>query len=179
METRIPRDKIHMSWRPIDGLNKWLNFFMSPREPGKTDVTWWEKIYCNWLKNKKPWGYLVRQSVEITEQMIDDIQDNVINKWSTQSVSFQYTKGSFKDGMCDVKINGELFFRVVSLSLPLRRLKLAKIPNIGGIFMDEYIIDPRTGEKYLPNEYFKIKELIILCHFLFLAYIIYIASIIL
>ncbi|MBO7735601.1 MAG: phage DNA encapsidation protein [Methanobrevibacter sp.] len=159
METRIPRDNLHLDLRPIDGFNKWLNFIMSCRELGKTDVFWWKKIYCNWVKDGKAWGYLVRQSVEITEQMIDDIKDNIINKWAIDSVDFQYTKGSFKDGMCDVKINGKLFFRIVSLSLPLRRLKLAKIPNIGGIFMDEYIIDPRTEEKYQKNEYFKIKEL--------------------
>ena len=158
MKTRIPRDNIHMDWRPIDGYNKWLNFFMSPREPGKSDTTWWVKIYSNWLKDKRPWGYFVRQNVEITEQMLLDIQDTILNNWSTEPIEFQYTKGAFKDGMCDVKINGELFFRVVSLALHLRRLKLAKIPNIGGIYMDEYIIDPRSGEKYQPQEWFKIKE---------------------
>lgn len=158
MKTKEPRDNIHMSWRTLDGFNKWANVFISPREPGKTDTTWWEKIYCNWCKDKRPWGYLVRQVVEITEAMINDILDTIINKWSVDIIEFQYNKGAFKDGIVDVKIKGELFFRVVALSIPLRRLKLAKIPNIGGIFMDEYIIDPRTGEKYLPNEWFKIKE---------------------
>lgn len=157
MKSRIPRDNIHMSWRTIDGFNKWLNFYMSPREPGKTDTTWWEKIYCNWVKDKRPWGYLVRQSVEITEAMIEDIE-NTINKWAIDPVQLQYTKGAFKDGIVDIRIKGELFFRITSLSIPLRRLKLAKPPNIGGIFMDEYIIDPRSEEKYIKNEFFKIKE---------------------
>lgn len=157
MKTKIERDNIHFSWRPIDGYNKPFNFAMSPREPGKTDTTWWEKIYCSWHEDKKPWMYLVRQSVEITEAMIQDICDT-LNKWSIEPIEFKYTKGNFKDGIVDVKIGEELFFRIVSLSIPLRRLKLAKIPNIGGVFMDEYIIDPRTGEKYLPNEAFKIKE---------------------
>ena len=157
MKTKIPRDNIHWSWRPIDGYNKPFNFVMSPREPGKTDSTWWEKIYCDWYVTKRPWMYLVRQSVEITEAMIQDIED-IMNKWSIDEVKFKYTKGNFKDGIVDVKIGDELFFRVVSLSIPLRRLKLAKIPNIGGVYMDEYIIDPRSGEKYQPNEAFKIKE---------------------
>ena len=147
-----------MSWRTIDGFNKALNIYISPREPGKTDTTWWEKIYSNWMEDKRPWGYLVRQVVEINEAMIQDIE-NIINKWAIEPVMLQYTKGAFKDGIVDVKINGELFIRITSLSIPLRRIKLAKIPNIAGIFMDEYIIDPRTQEKYLPNEYFKIKEL--------------------
>lgn len=157
MKTKIPRDNIHWSWRPIDGYNKPFNFGMSPREPGKTDCTWWEKIYTSWYNNKTPWMYLVRQSVEITEAMIQDIEDT-INKWSIEEVKFKYTKGNFKDGIVDVKIGDDLFFRVVSLSIPLRRIKLAKIPNIGGVFMDEYIIDPRTDEKYIKNEAFKIKE---------------------
>lgn len=158
MKTKIPRDNLHLDLRPIEGLNKWLNFIMSCRELGKTDVFWWSKIYLNWLKNKRPWGYLVRQCVEINEAMISDIE-NIINKWSIEPVELKYNKGAFKDGIVDVKINGELFIRITSLSIPLRRLKLAKIPNIGGIFMDEYIIDPRTQEKYLPSEWFKIKEL--------------------
>ncbi len=157
MKTKQPRDNIHWSWRPIDGYNKPFNFGMSPREPGKTDSTWWEKIYCNWYNDKKPWIYMVRQSVEITEAMIQDIEDT-LNKWSIDTIELKYTKGAFKDGIVDVKIKDELFFRIVSLSITLRRLKLAKIPNIGGVFMDEYIIDPRTNEKYQPKEAFKIKE---------------------
>ena len=157
MKTKIPRDNIHWSWRPLDGYNKPFIFGMSPREPGKTDCTWWEKIYCNWYHTKRPWMYMVRQSVEINEAMIQDIEDT-LNKWSIEAIDFKYTKGSFKDGIVDVYIGEDLFFRIVSLSIPLRRIKLAKIPNIGGCFMDEYIINPRTGEKYQPNEAFKIKE---------------------
>ena len=157
MKTKIERDKIHWSWREIDGYNKPFNFGMSPREPGKTDSTWWEKIYTQWYENKRPWIYMVRQSVEITEAMIQDICDT-LNKWSIDTIEFKYNKGNFKDGIVDIKIGEELFFRIVSISIPLRRLKLAKVPNIGGVFFDEYIIDPRSGEKYIPNEAFKIKE---------------------
>lgn len=158
MKTKTPRDNIHMSWRPIDGFNKPINIFISAREPGKTDTTWWEKIYSGWIEDGKPWGYLVRQVVEITEAMIQDIEDT-INKWSIDPVELHYNKGAFKDGIVDVKIKDKLFFRIISLSITLRRIKLAKIPNIKGIFMDEYIINPISGEKYLPDEYFKLKEL--------------------
>ena len=158
MKTRIPRDNIHMNWRTIDGFNKATNVFMSPREPGKTDTTWWEKIYSNWVEDNRPWAYLTRQVVEITEAMIQDIEDN-INKWAIEPIQLEYTKGSLKDGIVDIKIGKQLFIRIIALSLPLRRIKLAKIPNIAGIFMDEFIIDPKSGEKYLKNEYFKIKEL--------------------
>lgn len=146
-----------MSWRPIDGFNKPINIYISPREPGKTDTTWWEKIFSDWMESKRPWVYYVRQSVEINEAMIEDIALN-INNWTIEPIELQYTKGTFKDGIVDVKIKGELFIRIISLSIPLRRIKLAKIPNIGGIFMDEFIINPKSGEKYIPDEYFKIKE---------------------
>jgi len=158
MKSKIPRDNIHMNWRNIDGFNKSMNIYISPREPGKTDTTWWEKIYSNWCKDGKPWAYLVRQVVEITEAMILDIE-NILNKWSINPVELSYTKGAFKDGIVDIKIGDKLFIRIIALSITLRRIKLAKIPNIAGIFMDEYIINPKTGEKYLADEYFKIKEL--------------------
>ena len=77
MMTKIPRDNLHMSWRTIDGFNKPINVFISPREPGKTDTTWWEKIYSNWVEDSRPWAYLVRQVVEITEAIIQDIEDNI------------------------------------------------------------------------------------------------------
>lgn len=147
-----------MSWRTLDGFNKAINCFISPREPGKTDTTWWEKIFSNWMEDGRPWAYLVRQVVEITEAMIQDIE-NIINKWSIEPVTLEYTKGTFKDGIVDIKIKGKLFIRIIALSITLRRIKLAKIPNIAGVFMDEYIINPKSGEKYIPDEYFKIKEL--------------------
>ena len=158
MKTSTPRDNIHMSWRTLDGFNKAINCFISPREPGKTDTTWWEKIFSNWMEDGRPWAYLVRQVVEITEAMIQDIE-NIINKWSIEPVALEYTKGAFKDGIVDIKIKGKLFIRIIALSITLRRIKLAKIPNIAGVFMDEYIINPKSGEKYIPDEYFKIKEL--------------------
>ena len=158
MKSKIQRDNLHMSWRVLDGFNKAINGFISPREPGKTDTTWWEKIFSNWSKDGKPWAYLVRQVVEITEAMIQDIE-NIINKWSLEPVTLQYTKGAFKDGIVDIKIKDKLFIRIIALSITLRRIKLAKIMNIGGIFMDEYIINPKSGEKYLADEFFKLKEL--------------------
>lgn len=158
MKTKIPRDNLHMSWRPIDGFNKAINVFISPREPGKTDTTWWEKIYSNWIEDGKPWAYLVRQVVEITESAIQDIED-CINKWSIEPVEFQYTKGSLKDGIVDIKIKDKLFIRIIALNITKRRIKSAKIPNIGGVFMDEFIIDPRSGEKYLKGEWSKLEEL--------------------
>lgn len=154
----IKLDNLHYSFREIDGYNKPFNFIMSARELGKTSMCWFLKVYCGWKKDKRPWIYLVRNTVEISEALIDSIQDTIINKFSDDNVTFEYTRGSFKDGIVDVKINDELFIRIVSLNIQLRRIKLAVLKNIKAVLMDEYIIDPKTKEKYLTNEAFKIKE---------------------
>lgn len=151
-------DNIHWEPRKIDGYNKPHNFVMGPREPGKTTNMWVRKIYKQWKKNKKPWAYFVRSAVEICEAMIETIFAVNLNKFFDDNCEAQYTKGAFKDGIVDIKINGELFIRIISLNIPLRRIKLATIPNIGGGFFDEYIINPKSGEKYIKDEAFKLKE---------------------
>ena len=154
----VALDNIHINFRVIDGYNKNINIVISPRGIGKTSLFWLLKIYNKWKINNKAWIYLVRQNVEITEALLDSIQDTIINKFTDDNVSFTYSKGAFKDGIVDIFINDKLFFRVVSLSVSLRRIKLAVLKNIGGVLMDEYIIDPKTQEKYQTNEIMKIKE---------------------
>ena len=79
---------------------------------GKTTMMWVPKVYLKWKENKKPWIYLVRKSVEICEALITSIADTNLNKYTDDNVILTYTKGSFKDGITDVFINGELFFRI-------------------------------------------------------------------
>ena len=152
-------DDLHYNFREIDGYQKPFNFVISARECGKTTAAWL-KIYSNWKKGKRPWIYLVRTAVEITEALIESIFDTTIRKFTDDRIELKYNKGTFKDGITDVYLNGEIFIRIVSLSIPLRRIKLAVLKDIGGVLMDEYIIDPKTGEKYIKNkeEAFKIKE---------------------
>lgn len=180
----IELDNIHYDYRGIDGYNKPFNFVMSPREPGKTSMMWLKKIYWGWKSNHHPWIYMVRQTVEITDALIDSIKDTIINKFTDDNVEFFYKTSAFKDGIVDVfivhryketieevdKETGEkksheeeraeniLFFRIVSLSIKLRKIKLAVLKNIANAFMDEYIINPKLQEKYLPDEAMKIKE---------------------
>ena len=154
----IQLDNIHYTFRDIDGYDKPFNFIMGAREVGKSAMFWMTKIYPRWKKTGKPWIILTRSSVEINEAFITSIFDSIINKFTDDNVTPEFTKGAFKDGIVDVKIKGKIFFRIVSLSIPLRRIKLAVLNNIDGVMMDEYIIDSRTGEKYIKEEAFKIKE---------------------
>ena len=163
--------EIYFTWRAINGYNKAINFAMSPREPGKTTSYWFEH-YNTFKKNHKPVIYLVRQVVEIGDALIDSIIENNIRKFTDDKFQITYNQGKFKDGIVDVYISfcntdadgvdhyedKEIFFRIISLSIKLRRIKLALLKGCNEAFMDEYIIDPKTDEKYLNNEASKIKE---------------------
>lgn len=154
-------DNIHYNFREIDGYNKAFNIIISPRELGKTTMAWNQKVYRPWKKTHKPWLYLVRNANEITDSLIEDIELN-INKFNDE-IQLLFARGNLESGICDIYIEEDgqrkLFIRILALNIKLRRIKLSKIPNIGGVLMDEFIIDPKTGEKYLPQEEMKLKEI--------------------
>lgn len=151
-------DNIHYDYRAIDGYNKPFNFIFGVREIGKTTMYLMKKFYFKWKIDKRPIIYLVRKSVEITEALITSIFDNNFNKFTDDNIKPKYTKGAFKDGITDIYVDNQIFMRIISLSIDLRRIKLAILPRISSIVFDEYIIDPRTQEKYVVNEAFKLKE---------------------
>lgn len=154
-------DNLHYNFREIDGYNKPFNIIISPREAGKTTSAWVSKVYRPWCKTHKPWLYLVRNANEITESLITGIE-TPINKFN-DPVDLIYARQDLESGICDIYINEDgvkkLFIRILALSIKLRKIKLSLIPNIGGVLMDEYIIDPTCGEKYLKGEEMKIKEI--------------------
>lgn len=156
----VELDNLHFDFREVDGYNKPFTVAISPREPGKTVALWRKKIFANWQRDFRPWIILTRTAAEITDAALSTIQDANINKFlpDDQQIKFKYNRGDFKTGIVDVFISDKLFFRMVSLSIPLRRIKLAVVRGARGMAMDEYIIDPRSGERYVQNEGFKILE---------------------
>ncbi len=150
-------DSLHYSFRNIDSYNKPFNFVFGARELGKT-TSFRTRFYRKRKKNKKPCIYLVRKSVEITEALINSIFETNINKFVDEEARPEFNKGTFKEGITDVKVSGETCFRIVSLNIDLRRIKLAVLKNVSCVFIDEYIINPKLNEKYLKNEAFIIKE---------------------
>ena len=158
----IERDNLHYSFRPIDGYNKAINIVISPREPGKTTSMWMDKIYLPWKKNHRPWIFLVRQAVEIDEALIESIFSTNINKFTDDNVKPIYKPSTFSSGIVDIFVNDNkesyLFIRIVSLNIKMYRIKKAILRNVGGIFMDEFIINPAFGEKYLPKEFERLQE---------------------
>ena len=179
----IPRDNLHYSFRPIDGYNKAFNIVISPRELGKTSQMWMDKIYLPWKKNHRPWIYLVRQAVEIDDALIESIFSTNMNKFTDDNLQPIYKSSSFADGIVDIFLEVKhlekkevkqedgsvkqedvevsekmLFFRIVSLNIKMYRIKKAILRNIAGVFMDEFIINPKFNEKYLPREFERLEE---------------------
>lgn len=150
-------DNLHYNFRNVDSYNKPFNFIFGARELGKT-TAFRTRFFKKWRKDKRPCIYLVRKSVEITEALITSIFDTIINKFIDEGATPTYNKGTFKEGIVDVKVNNEICFRIVSLNIDLRRIKLAVLKNVSCVFMDEYIINPKVNEKYIKNEAFIIKE---------------------
>lgn len=150
-------DNIHFNPRNLDGFPHPFKFAMGARELGKTTVIWVSKIYNGWIKDGRPWIYLTRQVADISEALLTTIEDT-INKFIETPVRFRYTKTELKSGIVDIYIGDKKFFRIVALSISLRRIKLAVVPGLKGVFMDEYIINPKTGERYVKDEAFKLKE---------------------
>ena len=166
----IPRDNLHYSFRAIDGYNKAINIVISPREPGKTTQMWMDKIYLPWKKTHRPWIYLVRQAVEIDDALIESIFSTNMNKFTDDDLHPIYKTSSFSNGIVDIFLavtrkEGDeeitenlLFIRIVALSVKMYRIKKAILRNIVGVFMDEFIINPKFAERYLPKEFERLQE---------------------
>lgn len=170
----IELDDIHYSIRKLDSFNKPINIVIGPREPGKSTQGWVVKFYRKWKKNFKPWIVLERQAVAIDEAYIQSIFDNFINKFNNENLEPIYSKGDVKQhtGIVDIYVNWKVgikqdgspkyekkrFLRIVSLSIKMARIKKAILKDCGGVIMDEFIINPKFGEKYLPQEFEKIEE---------------------
>ena len=166
----VTRDNLHYSFRAIDGYNKAINVVISPREPGKTTQMWMDKIYLPWKKNHRPWIYLVRQAVEIDDALIESIFSTNMNKFTDDDLHPIYKTSSFSNGIVDIFLavtrkdgNEEitenlLFVRIVALSVKMYRIKKAILRSIAGVFMDEFIINPKFAERYLPKEFERLQE---------------------
>lgn len=151
------RDNLHFTTREIDGYNLPFNFIISEREAGKSTAIWLDKAYKLWKLEKATTLVIRRKIVHITKSYIDDIQE-IINKFTDDKVVFQYSQSSFKDGIVDIKINGERFIRIVGLSADITTLKSLVLRNLKFIVFDEFICNPEFDEKYLKNEAFKFME---------------------
>lgn len=158
----INLDKMHYSLSPMLSYNKDFDAVISAREAGKSSAIW--RYATNLLDQRGETTIVIRRRIaDITETYVSDIE-NVINKFlaDEDKIKLSFKKGGTNEGIVDVKveIGGEVrpFFRVVALSNPMARIKSLMYPNLGLMLFDEFICNTRLGEKYLPDEAFKFKE---------------------
>ena len=153
----IPRDNIHFTFRAVDGYNLPFNFVISEREPGKSTAMTLDKLYKAWKENGETSILVRRRVVHITDAYISDLAE-IINKFTDDNVVLQFSRGSLKDGIVDVKIDGKRFIRVVGLSVDITQLKSLVERNLRYMIFDEFICNPKFGEKYLKDEATKFME---------------------
>ena len=155
----MKKDKIHYSFRKVDSYNKKYNFIVSPRCLGKSTALY-NKIYKHFKEENKPSIIIRRQIVDITEAYIESIE-GVINKFlpDEKKIKFEFKKGDIKEGIVKVFINNQLFIEIAALSNPKGRIKSLYIEDLYCIAFDEFIVDNRSGEKYLSGEAHRFREL--------------------
>lgn len=155
-------DDLHYSFRKIDGYNKPFNLIVSAREAGKSTIMMVTKIWSAFLKGY-PSLVLRRQIVDITELYIDSLQA-ILNKFIKEDLKFIYKLGDIKSGSVKIYCENpklgkkELLMVIIGLSQKVQRIKSNVILNLYQIFFDEYIINPKFKETYLPYEFDKLKE---------------------
>jgi len=153
------RDNIHFSFQEIDGYNRSINFVNSPREPGKTTAMILDKVYSKFKKSHMRSVALLRNACDASESLIQSYED-IINKFTDDNIKITYSKKDIgKASIFDTFINNQIFIRFIAYSAPIVRIKKTLLTNLNLIFMDEYVCNPKFGEKYAKGECEKFKEI--------------------
>ena len=162
----IVRDNIHYSAVHINSYYPakcWL-ITICEREAGKSTVLWLDDVLSNFRKRDQTAIILRNRAADISEAYLDDIQTQ-INLFKGNDVKITYKKGSIKDGVVDVNIEDNVtgkkgkLCRVIAIGNPVGRIKSLAIPNPSGIYYDECILRTSMGERYVPDTWFRIKEI--------------------
>lgn len=150
-------DDLHYSFSKIDGYNKPFNFVVSEREDGKTTAFHVTKARKAFEKTGRPTVVLRRLTVDITDAYIDSIAE-ILSKFGPDP-HLKYKTGALKEGIVPVYSDGRIRYLIISISLPMNRIKSLFVKDPAYFLFDEFICNTRLGEKYAPSEGFKIKEI--------------------
>lgn len=150
------RDNIHLNIQKIDSYNKTDNYIITTRGMGKSSALW-AKAYNEYKQGLVP-IIMKNRPVEITKSWISDIEDtlNLFRKPS-QYCKLRTVRGSdLKGGVVDIEIHEpnkdpQRMFRVIAISIDVKRFKSMCIANVGNIYVDEFLPDVDHGEKWLPG----------------------------
>ena len=152
-------DGIHFTLKKVDSYNRPFNYIVSPRHVGKSKELM-EKVRLAYHLGKKCM-LLRRNQNSLSEGYINSIawEWNKFYEKIDGHIKFTYKKGAMnKDGMGWVYCNGKPLFYIVGLSGTIANVK-SQHEDYYCILYDEFINNPRYNERYLKNEYNKVKEL--------------------
>lgn len=153
------RDNIHFSFRSIDGYDIPFNYCITPREPGKTTSLILDKAYIPFKNDGLCFIMLTRFAADITEEVITNYQE-ILDKFLVEPVKITYKLADIgKKAIFDTFIDGKRFIRFIAMNGRIDRIKKTGCNNVGFMGMDEFIINPKFKESYLPNEYEKFQEI--------------------
>ena len=142
----------------LDGYQKPWNYIVTERESGKSTLLW-KKVYNTFKRENRPSLILRRYQNDITDMYIEDVE-KIINEFTEQDLHFDFKKQDLKNGgQMDLRLNGEVFCRIIALNSPVSKLKSMKLDKVKYIMFDEFICNKRIGERYLNDEPFRVKEI--------------------
>lgn len=148
-------DGTYWTKRRIDGYQRPINIIIGPREPGKStslmSAMW--KECCKGLTG----GYITRNKNKINETLVNAIRSPIQKFYSVPPLHLQ--GGGEGTGNANILCNGWPVIRAIALGMSTDDIKRTVIPDVSFLLFDEAILDLNKGDRYLPGEADKFKEL--------------------
>ena len=142
-------DDTHCDFSAIDGLEKPMNCVIAGRHDGKTTTFLMKKAWPNFRKGKMTM-LLFRQVNAVNEYTIR-YYETLMNPFMDKPLNLRLCKG--ENGVAVALHDRKPLFACVPLAMKTQSLKQTLFERCPLMVFDEYEIDPRKGEKYLPHEY--------------------------
>lgn len=151
------RDNIHLTLQQVDSYNKKDNYLITTRNMGKSTVMW-ARVYKQAKAGLIP-IIMKTRPVTVTQMWIDDIarELNKFRKPSEYCSVHQVPGSDIRSGTIDLEYIDQdmeepaILCRVICISIDVSRFKGLVLPNVGDIFIDEFMPDVRHGEKWLQG----------------------------
>lgn len=159
MET-TKRDSIHYSFESLDGYGKAFNFVVSPRGDGKTTAFNLTKSWPAYRRTGLPTVLLRRRIVDFSRPYIESLALSV-RKFTGEKTALLYRNSEKSEGIFYIypdSFKNPPIYIGIAMSKDVSSFK-ALVIKAAYIFMDEFICDPRAGERYERMEARKLREL--------------------
>lgn len=159
----IKRDNLHFNFTEIDGYNKLFNVIICEREAGKTSALEYSKFYKGFIYHKFQTVFLVRQINKMNREFVEALEKR-INLYLKTPIQLGFKSIEINGGAANISIylddTWQICGKLVALNSKEQVLKNIFLENPKYVIFDEYLVNIRDGEKYLNNEFHKIKVLL-------------------